>query len=216
MVQGRPVEAARRRLAYRRISAQNPGMIVVARGMSAALLVVFAVGAAACGSSAKKTTPATSTTTSSIAAATTTRSSATSATTASTSPATTLGTTTGWTRPRERADGSLPIAAFNALLDRNHSSWTHSPLRISVEFLHLDDTAANTTTVRVSTNADSLHETDVVVTAAGLLDDSVRAGRNDLHLARQSDESWRLTSARWSQQCQPNRGHQDFTTQPCI
>lgn len=191
-------------------------MIVVARGMSAALLVVFAVSAAACGSSAKKTTPPTSTTRSSTAAATTTRSSATSATTASTSPATTLGTTTGWTRPRERADGSLPIAAFNALLDRNHSSWTHSPLRVSVEFLQVDDTEASSTTVQVSTNADSLHQAEVIVTAAGLLDDSVRASRFDVHLARQSDASWRLASARWSEQCQPNRGHQDFTPQPCI
>jgi hypothetical protein len=191
-------------------------MIATTGGVSAAFLVVFAIGTAACASSAKQTTPATSTTTSSTAAATTTRPAATSPTTASTSPATTLGTTTGLTRPREQADGSLPIAAFNALLDRNHSSWTHSPLRTSVEFLQVDDTAAFTTTASVSTNPDSLHDADVVVTAAGLLDDSVRASRFDLHLARQSDQSWRLTRARWSQQCQPNRGHQDFTTQPCI
>jgi hypothetical protein len=191
-------------------------MIVSTRGMSAILVLVFALGMAACGSSAKKTSPATTTKTSSTVAATTTRSSTRATTTASTSPATTLGTTTGWTRPAPGSDGSLPIAAFNALLGRNHSSWTHSPLRISVEFVQLDDTAALTTTARVSTHPDSLHEADVVVTAAGLLDDSVRAGRFDLHLVRQSDESWRLTSARWSQQCQANRGHQDFTPQPCI
>src|ERR1700694_5891394 len=153
-------------------------MIVIARGVSAALFVVLAVGTAACGSSTKKTTPGTASTTSSTAAA-------------STIPATTLGTTTGWTRPSLGLDGSIPVGAFNALLNTNHSSWTHSPLRISVEFLQLDDTAAFTTTVRVSTNPDSLHETDVIVTAAGLLDDSVRASRFDVHLARQSDKSWR-------------------------
>ena len=110
----------------------------------------------------------------------------------------------------------MPVAAFNALLPASNAAWTHSPLRTAVEFLQLDDTTVRTTTVQATTNPDSRQEADVVVTADGLLDDSVRATRSELHLARQRDASWRLVSARWSQQCQPNRGHQDFTPELCV
>jgi hypothetical protein len=68
----------------------------------------------------------------------------------------------------------------------------------------------------VTTNPESVDQADVVVTLDGLLDDSVRATRFDVHLTRQSDQSWRIDSARWSQQCQPNRGHQDFTPALCV
>ena len=110
----------------------------------------------------------------------------------------------------------MPVAAFNALLEASNAAWTHSPLRITVEFLQFDDTTVRITTVRATTNPDSRREAAVVVTSDGLPDDSVRATRSEVHLARQSDASWRLTSARWSQQCQPNRGHQDFTPELCV
>src|SRR5258707_5863412 len=99
----------------------------------------------------------------------------------------------------------MPVAAFNALLEASNAAWRHSPLRTAVEFLQFDDTTVGVTTARVTTNPDSRQEAAVVVTGDWLLDDSVRATRSEIHLARQSDASWRLVSARWSQQCQPNR-----------
>jgi hypothetical protein len=113
-------------------------------------------------------------------------------------------------------DGSVPVAEFNALLDESRPGWAQSPLRTAIEFVQLDGTSASTTTVRVSTTPESPQEAEVIATADGLLDDSVHATRFDLHLARRSDQSWRLVSAEWSQQCQPNRGHQDFTPALCI
>jgi hypothetical protein len=185
------------------------------------LLVALTAVPAACSSSAEKATPANTTTTSSTAAASTSASASTATMpstprTGSSGQTTTPGPPTSWTGPSRRADGAVPVAAFNALLDTNHATWTRSPLRTSVEFLQLDDTTAFTTTVRVTTNPDARDRADVIVTADGLLDDSVRATRFEVHLARRNDASWRLTSARWSQQCQPNRGHQDFTPELCV
>ncbi len=57
---------------------------------------------------------------------------------------------------------------------------------------------------------------DVVVNVDGLRDDSVHAARYNLHLVRQPDQTWRLATVAWSQQCQPNRGHQSFTTELCL
>ncbi len=187
----------------------------------AVVLVALAAGPAACSSRAEQATPANSTTTSSTAAASTavsTRTATTRATSAAGSSAQTTipGQQTDWPGPSPGADGTVPIAAFNAFVDTSRATWTQSPLRTSVEFLQLDDTTAFTTTVRVTTNPDAPHQADVVVTADGLLDDSVRATRFEVQLARRSDTSWRLTSARWSQQCQPNRGHQDFTPALCV
>ncbi len=183
------------------------------------LLAAVMVGPAACSSSAEQATPANSTTTTSTAAASPAASTSTATTppaASSSTPTTIPGPQTGWPGPSLRADGTVPVAAFNAFVDTSRATWRQSPLRTSVEFLQLDDTTAVTTTVRVTTNPDSLRQADVVVTADGLLDDSVRGTRFEVHLTRRSDTSWRLTSARWSQQCQPNRGHQDFTPALCV
>jgi hypothetical protein len=195
---------------------------MVRRIAVALILVALTAGPAACSSSAERATPTNSTTTS---ASTSTASTAASTSTAATpstpaagssAPTTIPGPQTGWPGPSLRPDGTVPVAPFNAFVDTSRATWRKSPLRTSVEFLQLDDTAALTTTVRVTTNPDSLQQAEVIVTADGLLDDSVRATRFELQLARRSDASWRLTSARWSQKCQPNRGHQDFTPALCV
>jgi hypothetical protein len=183
-------------------------------------LVALTVGPVACSSSAEQATPTNSTTTSSTAGATTavSTSTATPSTPAagSSAPTTIPGPPTGWPGPSLQPDGTVPIASFNAFVDTSRATWRQSPLRTSVEFLQLDDTAARTTSLRVTTNPDSLQQAEVIVTADGLLDDSVHATRFEVQLARRSDASWRLTSARWSQKCQPNRGHQDFTPALCV
>ncbi|MDQ1447235.1 MAG: D-methionine transport system substrate-binding protein [Actinomycetota bacterium] len=194
---------------------------MVRRIAVALILVALTVGPAACSSSAEQTTPTNSTTTSSTAGASTAASTSTGATpstpaAASSAPTTIPGPQTGWPGPTLRPDGTVPIAPFNAFVDTSRATWRESPLRTSVEFLQLDDTGARTTTLRVTTNPDSLQQAEVIVTADGLLDDSVHATRFEVQLARRSDASWRLTSARWSQKCQPNRGHQDFTPALCV
>jgi hypothetical protein len=56
----------------------------------------------------------------------------------------------------------------------------------------------------------------IEVTSWGLPDDSVEAARFRVRLAEQADGTWRVTQATWSQKCWPGRGHQDFSTVPCV
>jgi hypothetical protein len=55
----------------------------------------------------------------------------------------------------------------------------------------------------------------IVVLAEGLADDSVRARRYRIELVR-GDLGWRISWAGWVQRCHAQRGHQDFTREPCV
>jgi hypothetical protein len=143
------------------------------------------------------------------------------ATTSTTSTTVAGGTTTSttpslsnWTTPPDNPDGSIAVADFNTHLDSERPPWASSPERIANEFFNTD--AIDAFAVLTSVTALSSQAADVVVNANGLRDDSVHAVRYNLHLVRQPDQTWRLASAAWSQQCQPNRGHQDFTTELCL
>lgn len=74
------------------------------------------------------------------------------------------------------------------------------------------------TTAEVSEQPGTDGRTIVTVTMAHLLDDSVSAVRYQFELEQQmpGDTLFRFVSGEWSQQCQPGRGHQDFTTELCI
>jgi len=184
------------------------------------LLSCVALGAASCGSSSKPAAVTTSSTTST--APSTVASTASTTTTTTTARTTVAGATTtstspslaNWSPPPRAPDGSIAVAAFNARLGTDRPTWARDPQRVAHEFLRTDNIDAATTDTQV-TNA-SPAAAVVVVTVNGLADDSVHAIRFDLHLARQADQTWRLDSAGWSQQCQPNRGHQNFTTALCI
>jgi hypothetical protein len=178
------------------------------------LITLCALGATSCGSSSKPaavTTASTSLTSRSTVPATTSTMSTTVAggTTTSTSPP-----LSNWTTPRPDPDGSIAVATFNTRLDAEHPTWATSPERIANEFLDRDTIDASTVATQLT--ALSPQAADVVVNAVGLGDDSVHAVRYNLHLVRQPDVTWRLATVMWSQQCQPNRGHQNFTTELCL
>jgi hypothetical protein len=195
----------------------NPGMSVGAwRPAGIVLMTLSAFGAASCGSSSK---PAAVTIGSS--ASTSTSISTAPATTSTTSTAVVEGTTTStspslsnWTTPADDPDGSIAVATFNARLDAEHPTWATSPERVAKEFLNADTIDASSVATQLT--ALSPQAADVVVKADGLRDDSVHAARYNLHLVRQPDQTWRLATATWSQQCQPDRGHQNFTTELCV
>ncbi len=207
-------------LSPRRGWVQNSAMSVTALCRPRVLLVTcVAVVAASCGSSSKPaavTTPSTTSTTSTApstvpptTSTTTTRTTAIGSTTTSTSPS-----LANWSPPPRAPDGSIPVAAFNARLATDKPTWARDPQRVVHEFLRADNIDAASTDTQVA-NA-SPEATELVVTVNGLADDSVHAIRFDVRLARQVDQTWHLDSASWSQQCQPNRGHQSFTTALCI
>jgi hypothetical protein len=190
-------------------------MSVALRPAGIVLLALSAFGAASCGSSSK---PAAVTTTSSSSSASTVPvTSAAAATTTTVAGGTTTSTSpplANWVTPKHNPDGSIAVATFNARLDAEHPTWRTSPERIADEFLNTDTIDA--TTVATQLTALSSQAADVVVNADGLRDDSVHAVRYRVHLVRRPDQTWLLGSVTWSQQCQPNRGHQTFTTALCV
>lgn len=55
----------------------------------------------------------------------------------------------------------------------------------------------------------------LVVISDGFLDDSVRGERLELLLVRGAGEFWQVAEARSSIRCWEDRGHQDFSAEPC-
>ncbi|MEX1104861.1 MAG: hypothetical protein WEB78_01570 [Ilumatobacteraceae bacterium] len=58
--------------------------------------------------------------------------------------------------------------------------------------------------------------TIVTVTRSNLMDDSIYATRHRFVLKRLPDALFRFIEGEWSQQCQPGRGHAEFSTELCI
>lgn len=120
-----------------------------------------------------------------------------------------------WNRPQAKPDGTLPVSTFNDFLADDGQDFARSPIEAVTKFLRLDDTSAAVTTFRATSPGEVRNFSEVVVTLDGLLDDSVRATRYTIELQRHADGMWRLRAADWAAQCQPGRGHQDFSPKLC-
>jgi hypothetical protein len=120
-----------------------------------------------------------------------------------------------WNRPQARPDGTLPVSAFNDFLAGDGQEFARSPIEAVTKFLRLDNTSASVTTVRATSPGEVRNFSEAGVTLEGLLDDSVRAVRYTLELQRDAGGMWHLRAADWAQQCQPGRGHQDFSPKLC-
>jgi hypothetical protein len=120
-----------------------------------------------------------------------------------------------WNRPQAGPDGTLPVSTFNDFLAGDGQDFARSPIEAVTKFLRLDNTSAAVTTFRATSPGEVRNFSEVVVTLAGLLDDSVRAARYTIELQRAAGGMWRLRTADWAQQCQAGRGHQDFSPKLC-
>jgi hypothetical protein len=118
--------------------------------------------------------------------------------------------------PAADESGSIPVDTFNAFLETADPRLSRSPIRAAVEFVGLEEPAALTTSVvQEQPSIEGGDEVIVTVTSDGLPDDSVRAVRYVLEF-RQEEAGWRVHAATTAQACQPGRGHQDFSPEPCI
>jgi hypothetical protein len=150
-----------------------------------------------------------------VAPSTTAPTSTTTSTTVAPTPTTSPVLAPSWTKyPQQLPDGTVPVTEFNAYLD-TYSSVASDPKRLALVFAQLDPPPTEPpNAVRVEEHAGA-NGTYQVVVFARRADDSVAEMRYELSLAAQSDGTWRLTSASWSQRCQPRRGHQEFTPALC-
>jgi hypothetical protein len=121
-----------------------------------------------------------------------------------------------WAGPPEAdADGTVSVDEFNTYLDDVDEPWEGSATMAATEFLRLDERSVARTIVAAEASPEGTGPETVVVTLDGIADDSVRAERWTLRF-EPDGEQYRLTSALREQRCQPERGHQDISPQPCL
>jgi hypothetical protein len=122
-----------------------------------------------------------------------------------------------WAGPPEAGEaGGVPVNGFASFQGSVDEPWERSPALAAGEFLRLDErTAARTTIDARAESGEGTAPQTVVVTLDGLADDSVRAERWTLGFEPE-DEIYVLAAALRQQRCQPGRGHQDFTPEPCV
>jgi hypothetical protein len=117
--------------------------------------------------------------------------------------------------PTPSGTGALEVSEFNDFLEE-YPEFAWAPTTAATLFLRLDRMTAVDTSIEARTAGESQSPVTVEVTLDGLLDDSLRAQRYVLVFDLVADDDWRLTSAVATQRCQPGRGHQDFSAEPCV
>jgi hypothetical protein len=125
------------------------------------------------------------------------------------------GGTSGWSPERVGPNAGALVADFNTHAREVDELWERAPVLLAGEFLRLDRRQATRTSLSAQAPGEGTEAATVTVTLEGLLDDSIAAERFELALVRDG-EVWKLDSATWAQRCAPGRGHEDFSTQPCV
>ena len=113
-------------------------------------------------------------------------------------------------------DGALPVETFNAYAESVEEPWERDLAATASEYVGPDASEASSTSFQATSGPEGGGPTNASLLLDGLLDDSVRARRFDLTLARRADGTWRIDSAFWAQRCQEGRGHQSFSPAPCL
>ena len=117
--------------------------------------------------------------------------------------------------PQPGAGGVVSVDGFAAYQREVDEHWERSAAMAAAEFLRLDERRAARTTIDGKASAEGIGPQTVVVTLDALLDDSIRAERWTLGFD-ETDGVYTLTAALREQRCQPGRGHQDFSADPCV
>lgn len=112
-------------------------------------------------------------------------------------------------------DDTTLVTEFNAYADSVEEPWEETPVTLVTEMLRLDSSDNPNVSVVSEAPAEAAEEATVTVTYSRLLDDSVEATRNVVNL-RLDGDAWRVEEVESSFSCKPGRGHQDFSTEPCV
>ena len=112
------------------------------------------------------------------------------------------------------AAGTVDVTAFNEFLAAQPAG-VAGPCDAARVLLHLERPEPLATAVVVDTQPVAGGAV-VTVTLDGLLDDSVAAVRYAFEMTAAPGAPMRITTGTWAQRCQPDRGHQDFSTELCV
>ena len=94
----------------------------------------------------------------------------------------------------------------------NNQTWVNSPIEIAMKFLGADmETRLKTIELE---EKGSKNEVSIAVIDDGYLDDSIRGGIVILQMSK-NDQLWQIKKASQAWNCWRDRGHQDYSTEPC-
>lgn len=114
------------------------------------------------------------------------------------------------------ATGTVSAEGFNTFVDTRQPVEARTAEGTARMLIGPDD--AQETTTDVSEQPGTNGRTTVTITTSNLPDDSIYAVRYQIELEQQTpgDTLFRFIGGEWAQQCQPGRGHQEFTTELCV
>ncbi len=107
--------------------------------------------------------------------------------------------------------GTTSVPGLNEHIDAEQPLWAADPtlfawqIESSIEPNEL-----------VSVTDDGAPSPTITITTSGFLDDSVEGVQRVITTERGDDGLLRFVSGTYGWRCQPGRGHQDYTTEPCI
>ncbi len=141
-------------------------------------------------------------------------------TSSSTLPTTTTGSTTSRPAPDwpgrldvDVGSGRVMAPGFNKFVEDVAPSWAQDPRKTARMLTGPTRKPERLEILEPVGNGD---QTVVTVTKSNFMDDSVFAARYRFVLLVGEDGLHRFVEGRWSQRCQPGRGHQDFSLELCI
>ena len=118
--------------------------------------------------------------------------------------------------PAPGAYGLVSTREFSAYQNDVDEPWERSAVMAAAQFLRLDQRTAVRTTIDASASGEGGGPQSVVVTLEGLMDDSVRTERWTLGFEEGPEGTYVLSAATREQRCYPRRGHQDYSSRPCV
>jgi hypothetical protein len=109
-------------------------------------------------------------------------------------------------------DNTIPVELFNEFIERQRPAWSASAEDAAKAFLgpQSADVVTRSVQTRRSSTGDQVSVTD------DQRDDSTRSVRTTITFAPGGNTRVRLVDAKVAWRCQPNRGHQDYSTAPCV
>ena len=125
-----------------------------------------------------------------------------------------LESVASWRATFDERDDPIDLSNVQRMVDERQESWRNNPYVMTLQFGRMWFGNASETFDIVETTEPSADQRTFVLTKAGLGDDSVGAVRLTVHFG--DGPEWKYVTASSSQRCQPGRGHQDFTAEPCV
>ena len=121
--------------------------------------------------------------------------------------------TRGWPRlaSTDVETGVVTAPGLNEYIDENAPSWAADPDTLAYQLVPWIGPNE-----RVTVEFDDAESPIITITTSGFLDDSVAASQRMITTELGDDGLLRFVTGTYGQQCQPGRGHQDFSTEPCI